>query len=87
MDGHAAVTRPPAGTLPSTDPRSALASAAVNYARSRRDVGTLLVELGDHWSERAAIREYLGGLTRQQAEHVAVGDTIRYYNAKFGGQP
>lgn len=79
------VRRPPAGTLPTCDPRSALASAAVNYARSRREVATLLDELTGHWNERAAIREYLGGLTRDQAEHIAVGDTIAHYNAKFGG--
>jgi antitoxin component of RelBE/YafQ-DinJ toxin-antitoxin module len=30
--------------------------------------------LHDEWSERAAIREYLGGMPRAKAEREAVGD-------------
>jgi hypothetical protein len=29
--------------------------------------------LHEHWSERAAIHEYLGGLSREYAEYIAYG--------------
>ncbi len=33
----------------------------------------------DEWKERSAIRQYLGGYPRAQAEKLALGDTERYY--------
>jgi hypothetical protein len=33
----------------------------------------------DEWKERAAIREYLGGFPRGQAERLALDDAERYF--------
>jgi hypothetical protein len=33
----------------------------------------------DEWKERAAIREYLGGFPRAQAEKLALSDAERYF--------
>jgi hypothetical protein len=35
------------------------------------------------WAERAAIREYLGGFSRDQAEHLAVVDTCEIYGIPY----
>ena len=36
----------------------------------------------EHWSERAAIREYCGGQTREDAEIGALGDVREIYAAR-----
>lgn len=54
---------------------SELASLAIGRARSKAEVGTLLATVKEVWSERAAIREYLGGVPRWRAEREAVADT------------
>lgn len=62
---------------------SALASLAIAQARSRTDVSRQLREIREVWSERAAIREYLGGLRhRRNAELHAVADTFEIFNAR-----
>lgn len=40
-------------------------------ARIAERTGVPLAELVERWSERAAIREYEGGMTRTQAEEAA----------------
>jgi hypothetical protein len=44
-------------------------------ARHRLDVDALL----EDWEERAAIREYLGGMSRASAELWAIGDVERMH--------
>lgn len=62
---------------------SALASLAIAQARSRADVSRQLAEIREVWTERAAIREYLGGLRhRRNAELHAVADTFEIFNAR-----
>lgn len=53
---------------------SHLASIAIHLATSKTDVGVQLARVREEWSERAAIREYLGGIPRWQAERAAVDD-------------
>lgn len=33
--------------------------------------GRTVADIEEHWSERSAIREYLGGLSREEAERTA----------------
>lgn len=60
-----------------------LAQLAMHFARSKQDVARKLAEVREVWSERAAIREYLGGLRhRRNAEVFAVADTIEMFNER-----
>lgn len=60
---------------------STLASVAIHFARSKAEVTRLMAEIREVWSERAAIREYLGGIRhRRNAELHAVGDAIEMFN-------
>ena len=43
--------------------------------------------LREVWSERAAIREYLGGLPRAQAEQAAIGDVREILEGPAEGTP
>lgn len=54
--------------------KSHLASIALCLATSRGDVSVQLARVQEEWRERAAIREYLAGLPRWQAEREAVND-------------
>lgn len=69
-------TTPPSDAYLAVDPdvRSHLARFAVCLATSPADVTVQLARIREVWSERAAIFEYLGGLTRTQAEHYAVNE-------------
>lgn len=61
---------------PPQDPTGACHCALAEIAKqSGRDVG----ELVDEWHERAAVREYLGGVTRDEAERLAVTDVRSAY--------
>jgi hypothetical protein len=42
--------------------------------------GRDLADLEELWSERAAIREYDGGMPRAEAEHEAMRDVVRMAN-------
>lgn len=53
---------------------SELASIALARAERRADVPALIAATKEAWSERAAIREYLGGMPRWEAERAAVQD-------------
>jgi hypothetical protein len=56
---------------PPQDPTGACHVAIAEIAKQcGRDVGDLV----DEWHERAASREYLGGVTRDEAERAAVVD-------------
>lgn len=54
---------------------SELASIALARAERPSNVAPLIAEAKEVWSERAAIREYVGGLPRWKAERYAVQDT------------
>lgn len=43
-------------------------------AQGQVDAGAL--DLRDLWEERAAVMEYMGGMTRGQAEHLAFLDVV-----------
>jgi hypothetical protein len=61
---------------PPQDPTGEHHEAIAEIAqRCGRDVG----ELVDEWHERAASREYLGGITRDDAERLAVADVRSAY--------
>lgn len=61
---------------PPQDPTGECHCALAEIAdRCGRDVG----ELVDEWHERAASREYLGELTRDEAERLAVADVRSAY--------
>lgn len=48
--------------------------------------GRRLADVREAWSERAAIREYLGGLRhRRNAELHAVSDTFDYFSTRERG--
>jgi hypothetical protein len=68
---------------PPQDPTGACHCALAEIAqRCGRDVGDLV----DEWHERAAVREYLGGVTRDEAERLAVADVgSAYAPTMFGG--
>lgn len=60
-----------------------LAMRALHFARSKADAPKLLASIRELWSERAAIREYLGGLRhRRNAELHAVADAIEMFNQR-----
>lgn len=62
--------------------KSKLASLAIHFARRKSEVTTLMDEVRETWSERAAIRQYLAGIPLDVAEHEAVNDTIDMFNAR-----
>lgn len=58
--------------------QASIRSALSDFAAARR---IPLAVVGEVWSERAAIREYLGGLRhRRNAELHAVADTFEMFN-------
>ena len=57
------------------DVQSELASIALHLARSKATVAPWMERVRETWIERAAIREYLGGMPRAQAEMHAIHDT------------
>lgn len=64
----------------------ALANFARHRARSRAALPRVLADVREAWSERAAIREYLGGMRhRRNAELHAVGDTFDMFIHPVGG--
>jgi len=54
---------------------STLARIAVKLATSPRDVTVQMATVKEAFCERAAIREYLGGMLRETAENMAIRDT------------
>jgi hypothetical protein len=45
------------------------------FAKLAKKTGKSVEEVKEVWSERAAIREYVGGMTRLEAELRAIEDT------------
>ena len=74
------VARARAATPP-RDPTGEHHEALGELARSRGlDAGDLV----DEWSARAAAREYMGGVTRAEAERAAATDVIEAYGNRQG---
>ena len=63
---------------------SELATFGINMARSKSEVTTMHDEVKEIWSERSAIREYVGGQSRWNAEQHAVYDTAEILNIMIG---
>lgn len=55
--------------------QSMLASFSIWLARAKSEVSSRMPEIREVWGERAAIREFCGGMPRAQAEAEAVRDT------------
>lgn len=64
-------------THPARDIDSALASIGLSLATRKSEVLASMANVKETWAERAAIREYLGGMPRERAEREAVIDTAR----------
>ena len=65
------------------DVASSLASLALHAARRPAEITPLLREAQELWAERAAIREFDGGIPRPLAEFEALNDTIDTFNARI----
>lgn len=63
---------------------SELATFGINWAQRKSEVVNSLDMVKEIWSERAAIREYLGGQSRWEAEQYAVYDTAEILNIMIG---
>lgn len=61
------------GMLAIDAPKGVMTDELVAELRAHRDDLLALVE---HWTERAAVREYAGGMSRPKAERVALIDVI-----------
>lgn len=66
------------------DVASHLASLGLHFSRRKDEVTKTLDEAREIWCERAAIREYCGGMTRWHAEQHALADTIEVMNERVG---
>lgn len=55
--------------------QSTLASMGLVLAKRKSEVTASMANVKETWAERAAIREYLGGMPRERAELEAVRDT------------
>jgi hypothetical protein len=65
------------------DIASELASLGMLIATRVSNVCSNLDLVKETWSERAAIREYLGGHPRKVAEHLALVDTCEMLQIKY----
>jgi hypothetical protein len=63
----------PDGTVRCRAPKGVLTPALLDVMRQHKAELHALVE---EWSERAAIAEYCGGLSRPEAERLALGDVL-----------
>ena len=77
------VTKPDVNRPLDPSVASQLATWGINLARSKAEVSSMHNDIKEVWSERAAIREYLGGQERWTAEQHAVADTAEIINQLF----
>jgi hypothetical protein len=62
--------------------QSELASIGMHIATAPDNVQASLDLVTETWNERAAIRQYLGGMPRAQAELLALKDTCEVLGVK-----
>jgi hypothetical protein len=77
--GRKLLVKAPAGTLRAVDRKllSRLKPALLAILEASRTPGELPPDWRELWEERAAIREFDGGLDREQAEALALADVWR----------
>lgn len=82
--GHRS-TVPASSTLPtlSDDVKSELARVAFAMISARGELPEKMEIVLETFSERAAIREYLGGHPRSVAEHLAIVDTCEILGVRY----
>lgn len=71
----------PARTIRPEPPRDERWQGAVRELAKR--TGRNAEDLLDQWDERAAVREYLGNVTRDEAERLAFEDVQRQYEPQL----
>lgn len=67
----------------SKDVQSELARIGIVLADRKSNVIANLELVKETWSERAAIREYLGGIPRETAERLALRDTCEVLGVRY----
>lgn len=65
------------------DVQSELARIALALARSRSGLAPAMELVKETFGERAAIREYMGGIKRGVAEQLAIVDTCEILGVKY----
>lgn len=80
---HVASVAPPK-SLELLDPniQSELARIALHISRAKSEVAANLTRTREEHSERAAIREFLGGQSRRVAEAMAIGDVLSIFKVR-----